>query len=292
MKIRQLPYLFVEGIKNVWSNGVLSLTAALIIFIMLSILGMFVILGVNIAQNIESIKRECEIQIFIDSNYREDITVIEKTIKSIAGISRVEFYSKEDILAEMKTVLKPELLEGFDNYNTFRDSYKIYLKDISLTKDVSRKLQNITGIANIKTAQQTVDSLAKASNTINLIGVFIIGILILASFFMVSNSIKMAFHSRKKEISIMKYVGATNCFIEFPFIIEGIVIGFLGASLAYGLVLISYNYFVDFIKKSFSLFHMLDFTAFLYILAVIFGTIGIVIGAASSAVSVRQHLKA
>ena len=177
----------------------------------------------------------------------KEIDDIENSIKEIDGVLSVIFLSREQGLEIMKENFEEDsyLLEGLEEDNPLQNSYIIQLTDIQYADSVVEELKLVNGIEDIKYYKDIIDKLMVFANYIRIGGIIVIGILVLVSVFIISNTIKLTVTSRKREINIMKYVGATNGYIRGPFIIEGILFGLLGAVLSILLINYGYEYFFN-----------------------------------------------
>ena len=199
--------------------------------------------------------------------------------------------TKEQIFEEMRTKLKEKanILDGLEHDNPFRNSYKITLSDLSQTKEVTKELEKIEEIVNITDFQESATLIVKIVDTIKVASLWLMAILLIISAFIVSNSVKISVYARRREINIMKYVGATDWFIRWPFVIEGVIIGLYAAVLCFLLMWIAY--WCISANVSITTFTILPFGAVWGSLAVSFIIVGVVIGSLGSIFSIRKHLK-
>lgn len=263
----------------------------------LMILGLVIILILslnNVALEVKT--RFDEVQVYLDIDLEpEDINNIENSIKNIEGVLTATFLSKEQGLEIMRENFEEEsyLLEGLEEDNPLQNSYIIQLTDIKHADNVVEELKLINGIEEIKYYKDIIDKLMLFASYIRIGGMVVIGILVLVSVFIISNTIKLTVTSRKKEINIMKYVGATNGYIRGPFIIEGLLFGFIGAILSILLINYGYEYFFRTVSdKLYVLFtvYLVPPSLLIKDITIIFTAIGVGIGALGSIISLKRFL--
>ncbi len=292
MRIDAIRYYVKEAVNCVKKNRLTTMASIGTTVAALLILGVIVALTFNINSIAQQFSRDCEIQVFI-SNDLDDAGYdsIGEQIKKIEFVEGVEKYTKVQILEEMKVKLKDnaEILEGFENDNPFRNSFKVSLTDLTQTGSVARKISAINGVENTTDFQEAAGTVVKVVNTIRNASIWLVIILCIVSAFIVSNAIRVSVHSRRKEINIMKYIGATDWFIRWPFIIEGIIIGLYGALITFVIVWIVYARV--YASVEIGSYELLSFSQIALPLVLIFVFVGAFIGAVGSIFSIRKHLK-
>ena len=296
MKYNILGYLIGEGFGNVFKNKKSTGASLMIMCATMIIFGVFLMLSQNINHFVDDIKSEQGFQVFIDTDATEDeIKEIGEKIRALDGINTVEFRNKEDAYNFMNEKFgeKADLLEelGSDYYPT---SYIVTLTDLKLSKQVQEEILKFDNITKITSSDETVTILLNVANGIRMITGIILVLLVIISIFIISTTIKLTVHARRKEISIMKYVGATNNFIRWPFIVEGMIIGIVASAISIVIVGGAYSILAEqavnsqiMIKVGMSLLSFKDMISsiiFVYML------LGLGIGAAGSAISMRKYL--
>lgn len=237
-----MSYLIGEGFKNVLKNKK-STGAALVIMCMAMLMfGLFFILGENINYIMDQVESEQGIQVYLEIGTTEaEEKEIETKIRAIEGVNTVEFVSGEqgynDMLASLQEYAS--ILETLDEF--MPDSYIVTLTDLSLNNSVQDQINQIEKVDSIESSNKTITMLMNITKGIRLVTLAILTILVIISIFIITNTIKLTVHARRKEISIMKYVGATNGFIRWPFIVEGIIIGVVAALITILIVGMLYN---------------------------------------------------
>ena len=245
MKYNRLGYLIGEGFSNVFKNKKSTGASLMIMCATMIIFGIFLILGENINHFVKEIESAQGIQVFIKNEAtQEQIEELGEKIRKIDGVSTIEYVSKEKALDQMKEKFgdKKDLLEGYEGENNiFTASYVVTLTDLNQSKTVQDQILTFDQVKKITSKDETVTTLINLANGIKIVTGVILMLLIVISIFIIANTIKLTVHARRKEISIMKYVGATNGFIRWPFVVEGIIIGVISALISILLLGLAYN---------------------------------------------------
>lgn len=294
MSANRMRYFVTEGIKNVKRNNLMSVASVTTTFATLFILGVFLVLTMNVNSWATQIARDCQVQVFINENSTpEQYDEIGTQIQQTEGVLSVEKYTKEQIFAEMKQKLQAadgeSILTGLENDNPYRDSFKVSLTNLTYTESVSNRVKAIRGVERVTDFQETAGIIYSISNSIRNFSLWIIAILCIVSAFIISNSIKVSVFSRRKEIHIMKYIGATNSFVRWPFLIEGAIVGLIGAVIAFFVVWLIYWRITLSVNVSF--LTLVSFNEMVWVLVAAFMSVGIFIGFLGSFISIRKHLK-
>ena len=297
MKYNIFGYLIGEGFSNVFKNKKSTGASLMIMCATMIIFGIFLILGENINHFVDQVKSEQGFQVFLKTDATDEETQkVGEEIRAVDGVSTAEFKDKTYALNTMKEKLgdKSELIDGY-GADYFPTSYVVTLTDLNLSKDVQEKILKIENVDKITSSDKTVSTLLSLAKGIKLVTGIILVLLIIISIFIISNTIKLTVHARRKEISIMKYVGAPNNFIRWPFIVEGMIIGVFASAISIVLVGGAYSLlaeqavnasFMQTINMSLVGFKdMISSIIFVYML------LGIGIGALGSVISMRKYLK-
>ena len=298
MKYNIFGYLIGEGFSNVFKNKKSTGASLMIMCATMIIFGIFLILGENINHFVAEVESAQGVQVFINNDAtQEQIDEIGDKIRQIDGVSTVEYVSKDDALQQMKDRFgdKQDLLEGYEENNIFPASYVVTLTDLTKSQEVQDQILTFDNIKKITSKDETVTTLINLANGIKIVTGVILVLLVVISIFIIANTIKLTVHARRKEISIMKYVGATNGFIRWPFIVEGMIIGVFASIISIAIVGFAYNIiaqklisseFMQVINMSLVTFgDMFNSIIFVYML------LGIGIGALGSVISMRKYLK-
>ncbi len=220
-------------------------------------------------------------------------------IRAIDGVSTVEFVSKDEALEQMKERFgeRQDLLEGYEGENNiFTASYVVTLTDLTKSEAVQDQIKTYTDVVKkINSKDEVVTTLINLANGIKIVTGVILVLLIIISIFIIANTIKLTVHSRRKEISIMKYVGATNGFIRWPFIVEGMIIGVLASIISIIIVGGAYTFIADKLVSSefMQLMNMslISFSDMFNSIIFVYMLLGIGIGVLGSVISMRKYLK-
>ncbi len=301
VKYNVVSYFIGEGIRNVFKNKKSTMSAITVMFLCMLIFGVFFIIGENINHIMSTVEEAQGVQVYFKVGTTEErINEIGEEIKKIEGINNVQFISSEEGFNEMKENLKnnPKALEGF-NSELLPDSYRVTLSNLELNEQIQNKIIEIVGedmhANGIRSSNETIATIMKIGRGIRYFTFALLVILILFAVVIISNTIKLTVHARRKEISIMKYVGATNSFIRGPFIVEGILIGVIAAGIAILIVGMIYNGVVpnaeqsDVIKKLEITF--VTFSDMFRLLIIVYLILGMGIGVIGSSISMRKYLE-
>ena len=293
-----ISYLISEGFKSTIKQKKMTSASIIIMCATMLIFGLFFVIGENVNSIINQIKEKQGIQIFIDEGATdEQIQELGNEIRNIDGVNVVTFVSKEDALNTMKTQLDDYqgVLEGWDEENPFPASFFVTLDDLSLNDSVQEQINKLEYVDEIASENTTINRLQELANGIQIMTIIILSLLVIISIFIISYTIKLTVHARRREISIMKYVGATNGFIRGPFIIEGIIIGLVSAIITLVILGLCYDALINGIGESVLLQNMgvrlLSFSDMFYLILSVYLGLGVGIGILGSVISMRKYLK-
>ena len=300
MKYNIISYLVGEGFRNVLKNKKSTFASITTMFLTMLMFGSFFIIGQNINHIVENISSEQGMQVFLNKKLTDDeILEIGNKIKKIDGVAKAILVSKEESLNNFKEQWKshPYMLDGMTADEYMQASYTVTLTSLSMNEAVQNEINNIGSdkIETIVSNNQSILTLNSISKILR-IGILILLIaLSIISVFIISNTIKLSVHSRRKEISIMKYVGATNNFIRWPFAVEGIIIGIISALITVVLVGIIYNTIaikavqLDLLQRL--NISLVSFKDMFNTIMVVYLIMGIGIGFFGSTISMRKYLE-
>lgn len=305
MRYNVITYLLGEGIRNVFKNKKSTSASIIIMSLTMLIFGVFFVITQNINSIMKQIESEQGIEVFLYDISEDQTKALEDYIRNIDGINTVEYKSKEDALNQLKGQFKDreDLLSGYDENNIFPASYVVTLTDLTKNNEVKQKIDEYDKdkpdtekvIKKITSSDETITTLINLANGIRIITGVILVILIIISIFIISNTIKLTVHARRKEISIMKYVGATNSFIRWPFIVEGIIIGIISGAISIIILGINYNLIANKILESQVVsamsINLLTFADMFGLIVLVYTILGVGIGVLGSCISMRRYLK-
>lgn len=297
LKFRIIKNTFKQGFQGMWRNRGMGIASVTSISAVLMILGIILILILSINNFVvETTTKFDEIQVFLEDDISEEIlAVIEETTMKNKGVISIMFQSKDQALDNFKEDWGDEayLLDGLEEKNPLPDSYIIQVEDIEYAENVVNSIKTLDGVEEVKYDKDVIDKLLIFANYIRVGGIIVIAILVFVSVFIISNTIKLTVASRRREINIMKYVGATNNYIRGPFIIEGVLFGLIGAIISIVIVYYGYEYFFGLVNEKlytlFAIFLVAPKIIFKDI-AIIFSAIGVGIGALGSLLSLKRFL--
>lgn len=298
MKYSVLGYLIGEGFRNFFKNKKSTMASLIIMFATMFVFGIFFVIGENVNHVINEIEAQQGMQVFINKNAtQEEEKDLEAKIRGIEYVNNVTYKSKEEALNQMKSVFKktPGLVKSYEEDNPFPASYVVTLTNLEKSKDVREEINKFENVLEIQTSDDTISALIKIANGVKTISGVILVILIFVSIFIISNTIKLTVHARRKEISIMKYVGATNGFIRWPFMVEGMLIGLISVLISLLILAFSYNAVITQIEQSLINnrlnIPLLTFPELFQTLLIVYLVLGIGIGALGSAISMKKYLE-
>ncbi len=287
---------FREALKNIWRNRGISLASVGSVVATLLILGVIFSIIINVNYLVDDFQDNYEeITVYLEDyveGTEKDLLLID--ISALDGVESVKFIDKEQAMEEWKLQWGDNayLLDGLDS-NPLPNVLIVELKDLERSAVVAKKIEVLSGIEDVKYQPTLVKNIIQASRFVRTVGFVIIMILILITTFIIANTIKIAVNSRRTEINIMKYVGATNWYIRYPFLIEGALIGFVGALIASGLIFLLYNYVYNTIIDSYFVLassYIVSPKVAMGDLLVISIVLGVGIGVVGSINAMRRHL--
>ena len=295
MRFNVMKYLIGEGIRGIFKNKKSTMSTLVIMCAAMFIFGLFFVIGENINEYVKSIADAQGIRVFIaDDATEQEIENIGNDILSIEGVRNAVVISKEEALETMEEWLGPELIEGYRQNNIFPVSYEVTLTDLELTQEVQENIRQIAKVEDIRSSNEDITLVINLAKGVKIVTAVILILLIIISTAIISNTIKLAVHARRKEISIMKYVGATNSFIRFPFLIGGILIGVLGGFQSIVLVGVVYTYIADQMAATTFMqmiqWQLVPFKDMFNLILTVYLGLGIGIGAIGSGISMRKYL--
>lgn len=298
MSIRMFRRFVSEACQGMAKNGLMTVASLFVVTACLFIFGVFMVVTMNINYLGEQLHDQCQIQVYItpEAKYGGMIQGMSNQIKQIPEISAITFETGEQTFEKFKQDLSEEELVYFSGLpaDVISDSFKVTLEDITQSEIVVEKLKQINGVERIENSQDVINIVNNATRIIRHISFWIIIIFAFVSLFIISNTIKLAVHSRGKEINIMKYVGATDAYIRWPFIIEGILTGLIAAVVSYFITQFAYMGVISAIDSTAaigSIINLKKFSEIWQTILVAYLLLGGFIGAFGSAISVRRYLK-
>lgn len=300
MWIRNFRRFIAEAFSGMIKNGLMTVASIIVVTSCLFIFGVFMVVTMNVNYIGEQVADQCQIQVYItkEAKYGGRIQAISDTIKKIKHVDNVSFETGETTFKNFKKSLSENEKQSFAGLpaDVISDSFKISLSDLSYAKEVAEELGKIDGVESVANRQDVVNIINKYTRIIKRVSMWIVIIFMLISIFIISNTIKLTVHNRRREINIMKYVGATDSYIRWPFIFEGIFAGLISAAIAFAITDSGYIALTNAIASGSAasmsfMFGILKFSNIWQIIACSYVLLGAAIGALGSIFSVRKYLK-
>jgi len=298
MKIRTTKYIIKEGIINAYRNKLMSLASISIVTASLLIFGIFFLISVNLNYNTKILKSQPEMEVFCKPELDDaQVDTVENAIRNNGMIQSYTKVTKQEAYEKAKKILGEDdkILEGIDD-SFLPVSFVIKLKDPGDSGEVVKRFKSMNGVDDVKYSQKAIDFISRFTYWIKVISGLLLTVLLVVSMFIIANTIKLTVFARRKEINIMKYVGATDWFIRWPFVIEGVIIGFIGALVAFALTGYGYNALEarisgDILSVSSDLLKFVKINEIWMKIIAIYSALGVFIGALGSVVSIRKYLR-
>lgn len=290
MNIHNFKYFLKEGFKNLWINRVMSAASMLVMICCMILTGGAVLLSYNVNAALKSVENKNSITVFLNNDVKSsNIKNVEEKISNIDNIVACDYYSSQQAAEKYEEVLGSLYSVVCEKENPFPEAFHVTMEDLSLYDDTVSEIKNIPEVDSVSDRSETAQKLTSLSHLIAHAGVWIVCSLGIVSLFIISNTIRISMHSRRFEISIMKSVGATNSFIRAPFIVEGIIIGFVSATLSTIILDIIYDVFWAVISEIMPFSGVYCENMF-WELFVAFLCSGVVFGIIGSYISIRKYL--
>ena len=294
MKINTINYFIVDALKSIKRNITVSFAAMLTVLVTFFVLGTFTLVGLNFNKTIEDVADKIEIKVYL----QDDIKLVNKREVEIKlseqdGVKAVTYESKDEAFTKLKKDLEGNsgMLEGYSlENNPLASSYIVTLEDASYAGDVSKAVEDMTGVESITNQQELIEKISNVVDFVQILGIVLFFVFIGVSIFLIMNTIKLAVYSRRREVGIMKFVGATDWFIRWPFVIEGMIIGAVGSLLATAILYFIYRGVFGFIASNLLIANLVPVSFVLTTLLGGFLLGGIVVGAIGSIAALRKFL--
>ncbi len=292
--MRNIPYLFKEGIRGLFTHGFQSASAFAVTVFSLMITGAFICLAFNINIMVEDLNKTNEVIVYISDSLTEaDAKSIGTQISNIPNVHNRTFVTREQALEEFIQNNGGEDAFAGVEASDLRHRYVVTLEDNRLIEDTVRQLENINGVDKVSAALELAKGFSTIEDIVILASFFIAAVLLFVTMVIIFNTVKLATHERSEEIAIMKMVGATNGFIRFPFVVEGMTLGLSGAAAALVAEWALYEFVVQKMAEmdTLKMFKFVPFTELLVLIAAIFGSAGLFVGIVGGWTSIRKFLK-
>lgn len=292
--MEKLRYFVSEAVHNLWKNRVMSLASFGVLAVCLLLLGSSVLVSFNIQKLVSDIEGQNQVMVFLNDNLTADqITDLGSQIKALGNVRACVFVSKEEAFEQQKKELgkDADLLNGYDVQSFLPNAYRVSFKSMEQYGATVGVISKMQGVYKVQQHTDVANRLLQIDRAISRAGAVLFVLLVLVALFIISNTIKLALYVRKREINIMKFVGATDWFIRWPFIIEGILIGLISGLIAFGLQVYLYAYPFAHAARNIGLGVVTVTSGGTALLCLGFLVVGIVVGAVGSLISMGKYLK-
>lgn len=287
-------YYISEGFHSIFTHGFMSFAAVCMIVACLLIMGSFSLLAVNLDHMLGDLEAENEFLAYIEEDYTEEqARALQSKIEAVPNVSQVTFVTRQEALDDfLEGRESNDLLDSLPA-EVLRDRYRIHVEDIERLKETSEAVRQVTGVANVRAAVEIAQGFVLVRNIATGVALVLIAILAVVSLFIIANTIKLATFYRREEIAIMKMCGATNAFIRWPFIVQGMILGLAGAVVAFFLQWGVYELVGKAVIQSdgMSLVTILPFTSLIVNILPVFCGAGLLIGVVGSVLAIRKFLQ-
>ncbi|MGN0696378.1 MAG: permease-like cell division protein FtsX [Oscillospiraceae bacterium] len=300
MRFSSVTYLAKQGLKNIWTNRIMSFASLCILTVSLLLVGFAVLFVENINLFVGNIEDKNEVILFLEDDITdEQIDEMGNRLKAMSNIGSVTFYSKEEAFEDMKAGMEnaEELFEYIGDDSPLPDSYRLRVNDISKMSTTLMQINELDGIYSVKAPTDFVSVLTGVRSLIYILSLVLITALIVVCLIIISNTTRASVDFRKREIAIMKYVGATNTFIKIPFFIEGLLMGVFAGIIATVITWLGYDALVDVLMSDTTLWSALGISGFIPFSSVALRTVltyilaGAFIGSIGTVISTRKYVK-
>ena len=295
MKGTSLKYLTHEGFRNVWVNRLMSLASVTVLMACLIIMGAGIMIYFNINNVVDKVQSQNVVMVYVADDASEDETTqIGTSLKGISNVESCEFVPKEVAFQEQIQSMGGDaaLFEGLDEI-LIPDAYKVTVKDLSQFENTVSQIKQINKVDSVRENSDLASKLLSLRHAVSIVSVGLVVMLFLVALFIISNTLRITMFSRKLEISIMKAVGATNWFIRWPFMIEGMILGTISGIVSLGVLWGLYAVAEKVFAQTLSLigFSLVPFSAYWWQILLVFVAIGLFTGGFGSLVSMAKYLK-
>ncbi len=300
MKASSARYLVGQGVKSIWRNRMMSFASFCIILVSLLMVGVSVLVTINLNKIISGIEDQSEASVVIKDDIGEEKQQeLREQIEALPNVASVSFYSKDEAWEDMKADMTEEQQDLFRyaDDNPLPDTFRVTVNDISLMSDTSMQIETFDNVDSVKSPTQFADVLVSIQNILMIIMTAVILALIVVCLIIISNTTRSSVFARRKEINIMKYVGATNSFIRIPFFIEGMLVGIVAAAVALLLTKFAYEGVYNVFRNDIDLWSILgvsslySFDQMSVEVTACYLAAGAIIGAVGSSISAGKHLR-
>ena len=286
-----------EGIKGVFRNGLMSFASILVLLSSLLMIGIFTTLIINVNFNLAKMDDFNELVCYMSLDADDEtIKAAHSEILALDNVIGVTFVSKEEALENEKLKYGEEYAPLFDIYengrdNPLPDAYRVEYESVNALDSLQYKLEKIEGVDSIRNSREIAQNIEKLKKIITIGGTWLMALLGVISVFVISNTIKITYHSRELEISIMRYIGATKFYITMPFVFESIIISALASGAGYAAQWYLYRFLIEKIPQEYAIISIIPYAQLDRLFLIIYFGIGICLGVIGSTVTIRRYMK-
>lgn len=294
MSFSTKEYFVRETYKSIRRNGFMSFASISTVAVSLLVLGMFLLIFLNTNHLAKFLESQVHVSVYMeDSANAEELQSIEEQLKKLPGVVKVTAVSKEEALERFKDRLgdQDKLLDALGEDNPFPNSFDVQVDTADRIKEITPKISALEKVETAKFGQEVVEHLFQLTKILRFGGIALVIFLAMATLFIISNTIRLTVFARRKEVIIMKYVGATDWFIRWPFLLEGMTLGFFGAVVASILINGIYAALLENIHATLAFLPLLPASPLLTYVSVFLLLAGTGIGALGSFISLRKFLR-
>lgn len=294
-KIKIFTFL-KEGFKGVFRNGLMSIASILVLMSSLIVIGIFATLVLNVNYNLAKMDNFNQLICYMKLDATDEtVAAAQNEIKQMQNVINVTFVSKDSALENERQKYGDQYSFLFDSYdestNPLPDSYIIEYENVSGLNGLIYKLGKVEGVDWIRNSREIAINIEKFKSVISLGCTWLMILLIIVSVFVISNTVKLTYHTRELEISIMRYIGATKFYITMPFIIEGVIISLASAAIAYGTQWYIYRFLVEKLAEQYNVISIIPFSQLNGLFLLMFFGAGLFIGIFGTAVTIRKYMR-
>ncbi len=292
--MHDFKYFFREGAGNMFSHGFMSFAAIGVTVACLLIMGTFSLVAYNATVNLQDLQRENAVLAFIDESLtEEEARAMQSRLEKLSGVADCSFVSRQEARDEYVEKYNEDELYNDLDASIFRHRFVLHLTDLTLMEQLVQELEQVEGVAKVRADQDISQGFITVRNIAGVISIALIAILLVISVFIISNTIKLTTFDRREEIAIMKMVGATDGFIRWPFVYEGLLLGLIGAAVAFGLQWLLYAAVAQGIESSdtMQLLRVVPFDNIWLPVAAVFAAVGLLVGVGGSLTAIRKFLR-
>jgi len=293
MRINNLGYLIKEGIRGIFLHGFMSFAAICVTVACLLIVGSFSALVYNVNLIVDELNRTSEILVYVEEDLSDaEAKQITTEINRIDNVWQATFRSRQDALDKFVADHADSDSLKYLDASVLRHRIIVTLEDNERMEETVQQIEKIAGVAKISAAYALAEGFSAMEDVLQVVSLAIIAVLLVVSLLIISNTVKIAMYDRRDEIAIMKMVGATNGFIRLPFVVEGFLLGMIGAGIAFSLQWLLYDALYAKVQTidTMELFTLVPFEQLLYPMAIVFCAAGMFVGILGSHTSIRKFL--